>query len=115
MGSRAATGLLLAVTAAVAAGCGGGSPAPARQPGRVTAAAAANRSGAVLFRTACGACHSLNGTDDPRLQGGDLLAFHAPRGQLTQLTREMPVRPALSRSQLTAVVSFVLATERRGR
>jgi mono/diheme cytochrome c family protein len=107
MGSRAAVGLLLAVIAACPAGCGGGRAAPAgRGP---------SDSAAVLFSQACGACHSLTGRNDPRRQGGDLLAFHSSRAQMTQLAAEMPVRRALDRSQLQAVVSFVMAATRSRR
>ena len=72
-------------------------------------------SGQELFGRACGACHSLNGSDDPRLQGGDLLAFHAPAAEMTQLVVEMPVRRPLSPAGLRAVVRYVMAAESRGR
>ncbi len=79
----------------------------ARSGARVDAAA-----GRPVFADACSACHSLSGTHDPQLQGGDLLHFHASRHQMTQLTREMPVPHPLTRSQLRAVVSFVIDAER---
>jgi mono/diheme cytochrome c family protein len=101
MGSRATVGLLLAAFAAVPAGCG--------------APAAGSVSGRAVFNQDCSACHSLRGTENPRRQGGDLLAFHSSRVQLTQLTAEMPVRHALDRSQLRAVVNFVMAAESRRR
>jgi mono/diheme cytochrome c family protein len=97
MGSRAGVGLLLTVIAAVPAGCGATGAGPV--------------SGRAVFDQECSACHSLRGTENPRLQGGDLLAFHATRVQLTQLAAEMPVRHALSRAQLRAVVGFVMAAE----
>jgi mono/diheme cytochrome c family protein len=97
MGSRAAVGLLLAAIAAVPAGCG--------------ASGATTVSGRTVFDQECSACHSLSGTENPRLQGGDLRAFHSSRAQLTQLAAEMPVRHPLDRSQLRAVVSFVMGAE----
>lgn len=98
MGSRAAVGVLLAAIAAVPAGCG--------------ASGAGSVSGRAVFGQECSACHSLRGTENPRLQGGDLLAFHSSRMQLTELAAEMPVRHPLDRSQLRAVVSFVMGAER---
>jgi mono/diheme cytochrome c family protein len=100
MGSPAAVGLLLAA-AVLPAGCG--------------ASGARSVSGRTVFDQECSACHSLRGTENPRLQGGDLLAFHSSRAQLTQLAAEMPVRHPLDRSQLRAVVSFVVAAERAPR
>ncbi len=92
--------LLAAASAALLGGCG---------------AAHAHRapSGRVMFGEACGACHSLSGVEDPRRQGGDLLHFRSSRTQLLQLAREMPVRRPLTETQLRAVVSYVLAVERR--
>jgi mono/diheme cytochrome c family protein len=100
MGLRALTGLLLASGAL--AGCGSGE-------------AAGPPSGAAVFTRACAACHSLSGHDDPRRQGGDLLAFHSSRTQLLQLASEMPVRHALRTSELAAVVRYVMAAEDRAR
>jgi mono/diheme cytochrome c family protein len=97
MGWRAAVGLLLAVIATAPAGCGAAGSPPV--------------SGRAVFTQDCSACHSLRGTEDPRRQGGDLLSFHSSRAQLTQLAAEMPVRHALDRSQLQAVVGFVMAAE----
>jgi mono/diheme cytochrome c family protein len=98
MGSRVAVvGLLLAAIAAVPAGCG--------------ASGVRSVSGRTVFDQECSACHSLRGTENPRRQGGDLLAFHSSRAQLTQLTAEMPARHPLDRSQLRAVVSFVMGAE----
>ena len=101
MGSRAAVGLLLAAIAAAAAGCG--------------APAVGSVSGRVVFSQECSACHSLGGSENPRRQGGDLLAFHSARTQLMQLAAEMPVRHQLDRSQLRAVVSFLMGAERSPR
>jgi mono/diheme cytochrome c family protein len=84
------------------AGCGAG------QSVRSTA-------GRGLFSQACSSCHSLTGVDDPRRQGGDLLALNATRAQLTQLVGEMPVRRPLDAEQLRSVVSYVLAVGRRPR
>ncbi|HEX4009886.1 MAG TPA: cytochrome c [Solirubrobacteraceae bacterium] len=71
--------------------------------------------GRALFAQACGTCHSLSGVTDPRLQGGDLLRFHAPESEMTQLAGEMPVRRRLSEAELEAVVRYVMATESHGR
>jgi mono/diheme cytochrome c family protein len=101
MGRRCATGLALAAIAGSLTGCGGTS-APAPPSGRV------------LFARDCASCHSLSGVDDPRLQGGDLLAFHSSRAQLRQLTREMPVRHALDQGALRTLVDYVMAVERSG-
>jgi mono/diheme cytochrome c family protein len=72
-------------------------------------------SGRAVFAQACGACHSLSGVSDPRRQGGDLLGFHAPASEMSQLVAEMPVRRRLSRADLVAVVRYVMATESRSR
>jgi mono/diheme cytochrome c family protein len=94
--------LVSVVLAALAlAGCGAtASPGP---------------SGRAVFARACSACHSLTGHEDPRRQGGDLLGFHFGRVALVQFTREMPVRRRLSESGVQAVVSYVMAVQRRGR
>jgi mono/diheme cytochrome c family protein len=91
--------LLLSCCAAVSA-CGG-----------QTHGAAAASSRRTLFTEACGACHTLTGHSDPRHQGGDLLDFHATGTQFLQLASEMPVRHPLSRTQLNAVVRFVMGLE----
>jgi mono/diheme cytochrome c family protein len=91
----------LALTAAGLTGCGG-------------AARPRTDSGRAVFAQACSACHSLSGREDPRRQGGDLLAFHSDRAALVELAREMPVRRPLSASQLRAVVDYVMTVERRG-
>ncbi|MGI8714626.1 MAG: hypothetical protein ACR2NR_15905 [Solirubrobacteraceae bacterium] len=75
--------------------------------------AAPGPSARALFGQACGACHSLSATDDPRRQGGDLLRFRSSRTQLLQFASEMPVRRALSPAQLQAVVDFLREVERR--
>ena len=100
MGLRAVTGLLLASVPGLLAGCGSGGAAPPP-------------SGAAVFTQACSACHSLSGHNDPRRQGGDLLAFHSSRAQMLQLASEMPVRHPLGRSELDAVVRYVIAAEDR--
>jgi mono/diheme cytochrome c family protein len=78
-----------------------------------TPAGAAAASGRVAFGAHCSVCHSLTGKDNPRLQGGDLLGFHASRSQVVQFVREMPVihRP-LTAAELQAVVDYVMAAER---
>ena len=98
-----ALGPLPAVAAAILlAGCGAGH-------------AASTPSGPAVFAQECAACHSLTGVENPRLQGGDLIAFHSSRAQLTELAGEMPVRHALDGARLRAVVSFVMAAESRSR
>jgi mono/diheme cytochrome c family protein len=98
----------LACAAAAIAGCGGGQS-------HSTSHAPAGGSGRQLFAQACGACHTLSGHNDPRRQGGDLLGFRATRAQMVQLAGEMPVRHPLSRSQLDAIVTFLMSVEARGR
>ena len=68
----------------------------------------------MVFAQHCSVCHSLDGRNRPRLQGGDLLGFHARRAQVVQFVREMPVihRP-LTSAELQAVVDYVMAAERR--
>ena len=68
----------------------------------------------MVFAQHCSVCHSLDGRNHPRLQGGDLLGFHARRAQVVQFVREMPVihRP-LTSAELQAVVDYVMAAERR--
>jgi mono/diheme cytochrome c family protein len=65
----------------------------------------------VVFTQSCRVCHSLSGHASPRQQGGDLLGVHLRRPVLTQFTAEMPVRHRLTRSQLQAVVDYVLAVQ----
>jgi mono/diheme cytochrome c family protein len=114
MPSRRLIPVLAAVCAVTAiAGCGGGSSGGGGGGGGGQSHARADRQGQELFAQACGACHTLSGHNDPRHQGGDLLSFHATRPQMLQLTGEMPVRHPLSRSQLDAVVNFVMAMEAR--
>lgn len=84
--------------AAIAAGCGSAGPT----------------SGAKLFASSCSGCHTLTGVNSPRRQGGDLLHVHLSRADLVQFTREMPVRHALTATEVGAVASYVLAAERRG-
>lgn len=101
MSSRGATTVTLAASALALSGCGVASSA--RPP-----------TGRALFVQACSACHSLTGADNPHLQGGDLLHFRSSRGQLVQFAREMPVRRALTPSQLQTVVDYVREIEQRG-
>jgi mono/diheme cytochrome c family protein len=67
----------------------------------------------VVFAQACQACHSLGGGDVKRKQGGDLLGYRMSRMDLTQLSREMPVRRPLTAAELRVVVDYVLRAERR--
>jgi mono/diheme cytochrome c family protein len=103
MGARIGAGAFIAVALAVAAaGCGSSSQA-ARQDGRA------------LFTQACGACHTLSGSDEPSHQGGDLLEVRLARPVLLQFAREMPLRHKLNEAQFQAVTEYVLAVQRRGR
>jgi mono/diheme cytochrome c family protein len=70
-------------------------------------------SGAVVFAQTCQACHSLVGSESQRKQGGDLLGYRMSRLDLTQFSREMPVRRPLTAAELRAVVDYVLRAERR--
>lgn len=96
--------VLLAAIVLTASGCGSGQHGAPAAPG-----------GHAVFAAHCSVCHSLSGIDNPRLQGGDLLGFHASRAEVIQFVREMPVvgRP-LTRAELRAVVDYVMAAERRG-
>ena len=71
--------------------------------------------GSAVFAQSCRACHSLVGNESRHTQGGDLLDYRMSRAALTSFTREMPVRHALSRAQLRAVVDYVLRTQRASR
>lgn len=87
--------------AVATAGCGTtGSPPP--------------RDGRTLFTQACGACHTLNGADSPKHQGGDLLNVHMGHSTLLQFAREMPIRRRLTSAELSAVADYILAVQRRG-
>lgn len=97
---RAATLSLAAAIAAVLTGCAAGRSSPPP-------------SGRAVFAGECSTCHTLSGRYDPSRQGGDLLRFRARRSQLRQFVREMPVRRPLTEAQLQAVVSYVMAAERR--
>ena len=107
MAVRPAALVAVLAAAGLPAGCGGshGSRSPTT-PGEPV-------SGRALFAEHCSACHSLDGHDNPRLQGGDLLGFHATRREVVQFVREMPVlhRP-LTSAELQAVVDYVTAAER---
>ena len=70
-------------------------------------------SGAVVFAQTCQVCHSLVGSESERKQGGDLLGYRMSRRDLTQFSREMPVRRPLTTAELRAVVDYVLRAERR--
>lgn len=71
--------------------------------------------GVGLFNVACGQCHSLIGNESLRRPGGDLLGYHFSRVELVSFAREMPVRRRLSRSQLAAIVAYVLSAQRSAR
>jgi mono/diheme cytochrome c family protein len=93
--------LAAALAAASLAGCGGGSPA-------------APVSGAEVFSRSCSACHSLIGNESRHRIGGDLRGYRMSRQELTEFTREMPVKRSLSRAELAAVVRYVGAAQRGG-
>jgi mono/diheme cytochrome c family protein len=95
-------GTAACVIALAATGCGAGSGG-----GPV--------SGATVFSQACSACHSLIGNESRHRQGGDLLGYRMTRRQLTEFTREMPVRRPLSQAELAAVVSYVAAAQQQAR
>ena len=59
-------------------------------------------------------CHSLNGRQVPRRQGGDLLALHMTRAEMLEFVREMPVPRRLSSAQVGTVADYVRAVEARG-
>lgn len=92
----------LLATCAALTGCGG-------------AGGARPRTGAELFAQACGACHSLTGTESPGRQGGDLLRYRFSRAVMLEFAREMPVRRPLDARELSAVTDYVTAVERQGR
>ncbi len=102
------------------AACGGGqSSRSTTSPARSTSApagAGAAVSAKTVFAEHCSVCHSLNGRNNPRQQGGDLLGFRAGRAQMVQFVQEMPVihRP-LTSAELQAVVDYVIAAEQRAR
>ena len=91
-----------AAAAGVLTGCGGSS---VQRP----------LGGAALFSQDCSKCHSLIGNESLHRQGGDLLGYDLSGEILAQFTREMPVRPRLSSSQLTTIVGYVYDAERRAR
>lgn len=102
---------LAAVLAALLTACAGG-------PGAGRAGTAAGpafiAAGRQVFTTACGGCHTLSGSDSVRRSGGDLLRVSLTRVQLTDYTREMPVRRPLTNGQLQAVVSYILHVQASG-
>jgi mono/diheme cytochrome c family protein len=91
-------GLALVALICGLAGCGGASARP---------------SGAQVFSAECAACHSAIGNESRHRVGGDLLGYRISRQQLIEFTREMPVRRPLTRAQLSAVVDYVFALQRR--
>jgi mono/diheme cytochrome c family protein len=101
VGRRLAAGATIAL-ALSASGCGGSSHA---QPA----------SGQELFAAECSACHSLSGSEQPRLQGGDLRGLRVSHAAMLQFVREMPVRHHLTAAENEAVTKYVLAIERAAR
>jgi mono/diheme cytochrome c family protein len=100
---RGVTVLVAACVAALAGtGCGAGSTArPA--------------TGASVFSRSCSTCHSLIGNESRHRPGGDLLGYRMTRQELTEFTREMPVRHPLTQAELSAVVNYVQAAQQRAR
>lgn len=94
-----ASAAVLAVGVAVA-GCG-------------SAATTRSRTGGRLFAAACAACHTIDGREDPRRQGGDLLHLRIGAAALREFTTEMPVPHRLSATQVSRIDAYVLALERR--
>jgi mono/diheme cytochrome c family protein len=110
MAPRVVLLVLCATTAAILAACGGSAPS---RTASSSGGGAQLVSGKEVFSAHCSVCHSLDGRNHPRLQGGDLLGFHASRAEVEQFVREMPVvRRPLTSPQLRAVVDYVIAAER---
>jgi hypothetical protein len=84
------------------AGCGGGASHGHSPPG------------ADVFARDCEMCHSVIGNESRHRVGGDLLGYRMTREQLTEFTREMPVRRPLTRAQLAAVVDYLYGLQQRG-
>jgi hypothetical protein len=97
---RGARGLALLALSGALAACGSARPRPAI-------------SGARVFAGECALCLSLIGNESLHRQGGDLLGYRISRQQLVQFTREMPVRRPLTQAELSAVVDYVFALQRR--
>jgi cytochrome c1 len=91
-------GIALIAVACGIAGCG----ATASQP-----------SGAQVFAEKCAACHSVIGNESRHRVGGDLLGYRISRQQLTEFTREMPVRKPLTHAELSAVVDYLYSLQQR--
>jgi mono/diheme cytochrome c family protein len=102
------SGVLLAV---VVGACGGS--APRRSSTIVLPQRPA--SGPVVFQRDCSSCHSLIGNESLHRPGGDLLGYTLTRRQLLEQTRQMPVRRPLSGPELSAVVDYVAAMQKRAR
>ncbi len=113
MGSRPLRLVAAAAAVAVIVAACGGHRAGSSSSASSAAGGGPPGSGQAVFTEHCAVCHSLNGHDNPRLQGGDLLNFHARRAQVVQFVREMPIvhRP-LTAGELQAVVNYVMAAER---
>ena len=94
--------LVSAALTVALAGCGASSPSNA----------GVHAEGQALFKSSCSGCHSLTGHESSRYQGGDLVAARLPRGVALQYAREMPVRHALTRPQLQAIVDYIAAVQR---
>ncbi len=100
---RGQTAALLGALILLLAGCGASSGPPA----------GLGSSGREVFAHECSFCHSLSGHSSAQQQGGDLLDARLRRPVLYQFTAEMPVRHRLSRTELNAVVAYILDVQRR--
>lgn len=99
MRRRTAAVIALVLSAALG-GCGSG--------GRVSPPA-----GPRLFAADCSSCHTLDGHDDPRRQGGDLLHLRIDSAALRQFTAEMPTPRRLTAGQVGTIDVYLLALEKR--
>jgi mono/diheme cytochrome c family protein len=120
----------LALATALTAACGGSSATPqGGQPPSGTGRQSTSRStgvsalpttappgsGAAIFAQECSVCHSLIGNESLHRPGGDLIGYRLTRQQLTQQTRQMPVKRPLTAAQLAAVVQYVWTVQHHGR
>lgn len=98
---RPGLGLTALAIAAVAGGCGSGG-------------GSSRAGGPALFTENCATCHSLNGRDSPRQQGGDLLGAHMTRAEMLEFVREMPVPHRMSPAEQKTVADYILSVQARG-
>ncbi len=107
-------GVLLAGGTAACGGSGPSRSVPSRSVTSVLPQRPVNPvNGATVFRRECSSCHSLIGNESLRRQGGDLLGYTLTREELVEQTRQMPVRRPLTPAELSGVVDYVQALEKR--